>query len=146
MEDAYLATHQAALEGVISTAVTEAVTNQVDNPLVAIARTLLDAAQVSYSIGSAATSAAVPAAEGRDEGGWTARAWVASLAIVEPIAQALLGGAGSADELKTLRALAKGPGPRFRFLNLAGCNGVNAKAFHNLMSVTHALEEAHLNS
>ena len=46
---------------------------------------------------------------------------------------------------KTLRALAKGPGPRFRFLNLAGCNGVNAKAFHNLMSVTHALEEIDLN-
>ena len=86
LEDDYLAEHQEKLEEAISAAVTAAVTRQVDNPLVAIASTLLDAAQVSYSIGAAA-SAATPAANGRDEAGWTARAWVASLAIVEPIAQ-----------------------------------------------------------
>ena len=89
--DEYVTRHQAQVEEVLSRAVDEAFTLQVDDPLAFISR------QISLSKEETGDCR---------ESRWTARAWVSSLGVATPLVDALIPNRDTSDELRAMCELA----------------------------------------
>lgn len=95
-QDEYFTLHAAAIEAALSRAVSDALEQQVDDPLIFIAQQLLQNAGVTPPGGSSGSATS--------SGKWTACGWMASLGIASPVARALFDGRD--DDLQAMRALA----------------------------------------